>query len=108
MRIVYDEENIDPDSKTWRFEFRTFARTKMVLSFNKATSHGFATGDIELMGMPLDKAAEALRRFVHSEMDARAGMVTTEVQKGKAHVRFDNIDPDRTYDLITIGLRLVQ
>lgn len=108
VRIVYDKEPFDPDGKTWRFEFRTFARTKMVLTFNKATSHGFATGDIELMGMPPDKAAEALRRFVHSEMDARAGMVTTEVQKGKAHVRFDNIDPDRTYDLITIGFRLVQ
>ncbi|MBR3924805.1 MAG: hypothetical protein IKJ45_16935, partial [Kiritimatiellae bacterium] len=61
-----------------------------------------------LMGMPVDKAAEALRRFVHSEMDARAGMVTTEVQKGEARVRFDDLDPDRMYDLITIGFRLVQ
>lgn len=108
VRIVYDEEKFDPIGKTWRFEFRTFARTKMVLTFNKVTRHGFATGDIELMGMPVDKAAEALRRFVHSEMDARAGMVTTEVQKGEARVRFDDIDPDRMYDLITIGFRLVQ
>lgn len=108
VRIVYDEEKFDPDGKTWRFEFRTFARTKMVLTFSKVTRHGFATGDLGLMGMPLDKAAEALRRFVHSEMDARAGMVTTGVQKGEAHVRFDGIDPDKTYDLITIGFRLVE
>ena len=107
VRIIYDEEKLDPVGKTWRFEFRTFARAKMVLTFSKATRHGFATADLELMGLPADKAAEALRRFVHSEMDARAGMVTTEVQKGEARVRFDDIDPDRMYNLITISFRLV-
>lgn len=108
VRIVYDEEKFDQDGKTWRFDFRTFARTKMVLTFSKVTGHGFATGDLGLMGLPADKAEEALRRFVHSEMDARAGMVTTEVQKGKAAVRFDkNVHHDKTYDIVTIGFRLL-
>ena len=60
------------------------------------------------MGMPVDMAAAELRRFVHSEMDARAGMVTTEVQKGEARIRFDDIDLDKLYNLITIGFRLVE
>ena len=107
VRVVYDAEEFDPSAKKWTFEFRTFARTKMVLTFSKVTRRGFATGDLELMGMPLEKAAEALRWFVHSEMDARAGIVTTDVQKVEAHVRFDDIDPDKTYDLITIGFRLL-
>ena len=108
VRIVYDKEMFDAAGKAWRFEFRTFARTRTVLSFNKITRHGFATGDLELMGMPVDMAAEELRRFVHSEMDARAGMVTTGVQKGEARIRFDDIDLDKLYNLVTIGFRLVE
>ena len=107
VRIVYDEEKFDLAGKTWQFKFRTFARAKMVLTFSKATRHGFVTGDLELMGLPEDKALEALRRFVHSEMDARVGPVTTGVQKGEARIRFDDIDQNKAYDLITIGFRLV-
>ena len=107
VRIVYDAEKFDPSGKTWRLEFRTFARTKMVLTFSKATRHGFATGDLGLMVMSADMAAEELRRFVHSEMDARAGAVSSGTAKGEAMVRFDDFKTDPALNLITISFRLV-
>lgn len=107
VRIVYDEERFDPVGKTWRFEFRTFARAKMVLTFSKVTRHGFATGDLGLMVMSADVASEELRRFILSEMDARAGAVSTGTSKGEAMVRFDDFKTDSVFNLITIGFRLV-
>jgi len=108
VRIVYDKEDFDQNAKEWRFEFRTFARTKTVLTFNKATGHGYATGDLGLMGMSADAALEELRRFVHKEMDARAGVVSSTRTNGEALVRFDDVTTDDVFNLITIGFRLVK
>ena len=107
VRIVYDEEVFDPGGKAWRFEFRTFARTRIVLSFNKVNRHGFVTGDLGLMGMTAEEASPVLKRFALDEMDSRAGMVTSSAAKGEAHVRFDDFELDRISNLITLRFRLV-
>ena len=107
VRIVYDTDTYDPNSKTWTLEFRTFARTEKVLSFNKNTRHGFVTGDLGLMNLPAEEAASELRKFVTKEMNSYVGVVTSEVEGAEAFVRFDDFTTDKLYNLITIKFRLV-
>ena len=107
VRIIYDREIFDSHTKTWTFEFQTFARSEKVLTFDKLTRSGTITGDLGLMGMSADEASDVLKKFVLAEMDSRAGIVTHDKEKGRASVRFDDFTTDKTYNLITIRFRLV-
>ena len=107
VRIVYDGEDYDAKTKRWAFRVRTFARTRIALSFDKTTRHGVVTGDLELMEMNVGQASEALKRFVQDEMDSRAGKVSRETPKGQAELRFDDFVMDKTYNLVTIRFRLL-
>ena len=109
VRVIYDAdgEKFDPVGKTWTLAFRAFARAEKVFSYDETTRQGTVTGDLGLMNLSADAAAERLKAFAIAEMDARAGVVKGEVKKGAAMVRFDDFDTDKTYNLITIRFRLV-
>ena len=113
LRVVYDEENYDSESRKWTLVYRTFARAKMVLDFDKQSRHGHVTGDLGLMNVKADNgqdvrmAAEELKQYVLSEMSSFAGVVSPSVPKGEPWVRFDAYKTDKTYNLITIKFRLL-
>ena len=100
IRVVYDSERLDERGKLWRFEFRAFARSRVVMSFDKEAGHGFVTGDLGLMGKTVEIASAELRKFVKDEMDKRTG-VSGEM------LRFDDVLHDSTFDLVTIKFRLL-
>ena len=109
VRVVYDEEIFDEQSGEWRFVFRTFARTKMALSYDPMTRQGVITGDLELMSMDsFESAAEELKKYVQKEMESHGRMVKDLSQRHEVGIRFDDFDTDKTYNLITIKFRLVQ
>lgn len=107
VRVVYDEMDYDRQTKRWRFSFRTFARTRIVLTYDRISRRGAVTGDMELMNMGAEAASEELKRFVQNEMDSRAGKVTREKPKGDAEIRFDDFETDSDYNLVTIRFRLL-
>ena len=110
VRIIYDDDEFDGAARKWTFVFRTFGRSKMVLSFNKLTRRGQIIGDLGLMdgaGRDVDKAVEELKKYVLSQMGSFVGAVSVDSQKGEAMVRFDDISTDATYNLVTIRFRLV-
>jgi hypothetical protein len=113
LRILYDGESIDDDKK-WSFAFHAFKRSEMVLSFDKRTRHGQVTGDLLLMmkSQPKEKinveaAIERLKQYVFSQMGSYVGVVNEQVQQGQADVRFDKIEHDIIFDLVTIKFRLM-
>ena len=109
VRVVYDEELFDEQTKEWRFVFRTFARTKMALSYDPMTRHGVITGDVELLAAgSLEIAAEILKKYVLKEMESHIRIVTDLSPQHEVVVRFDDFETDKTYNLITIKFRLVQ
>lgn len=109
VRVVYDEkeEKFDPAANVWHLCFRTFARTKIVLSFDKISRHGTVTGDLELLGMDAESASEKLKNFVRREMNSRDGPISDNRPSGNADVRFDNYVTDEMYNLITHTFRLL-
>ena len=74
VRVVYDEEIFDEQSGEWRFVFRTFARTKMALSYDPMTRQGVITGDLELMSMDSFESASGVtlshRQTLHPSLNA--------------------------------------
>ena len=110
VRVVYDTENdgFDRNAGTWTFAFRCFARCERVLDYDAATGTGTVIGDLGLMKMGAGDAAEALKAYVHEEMDSHAGMVTSGHRKSEARVRFDDYRTDKTYNLIYIDFRLLR
>ena len=109
VRVVYDEEIFDEQSGEWRFVFRTFARTKMALSYDPMTRQGVITGDLELMSMDsFESASGELKKYVQKEMESHGRMVKDLSQRHEVGIRFDDFDTDKTYNLITIKFRLVQ
>lgn len=109
VRVVYDEETFDDQSGEWRFVFRTFARTKMALSYDPMTRQGVVTGDLELMSMDsFESASKELKKCVQREMESHGRMVKDLSRRHEVGIRFDDFDTDKTYNLITIKFRLVQ
>ena len=109
VRVVYDDELFDEQSKKWMFAFRTFARTKMALSYDPMTRHGAITGDLELIAASSpEQAAELLKEYVFAEMESHGRLVKDTTKRHKGGVRFDDFETDKTYNLITIKFRLVQ
>lgn len=106
VRVVYDEENYNDARGVWTFAFRCFARSEKVLEFNAATGYGSVIGDLGLMKMNPEEAAETLKSYVLEEMGSHGGIVTKGHPKTEAYVRFDDYRTDGTYGLITIDFHL--
>lgn len=108
LRVVYDEETYDPTRASWTFAFRCFARSEKVLEFNAITGLGTVIGDLGLMKIPPEEAADVLKKYVLNEMKSHSGIVTSEYETTEAYVRFDNYSTDETYNLIIIDFRLLR
>ena len=107
VRVVYDEELFDEQSKEWRFAFRTFARTEMALSYDPVTLEGVITGDIELMSAgSFENAAEILKKYVKKEMESHGWLVKNLSPQHEVGIRFYDFNTDKTYNLITIKFKL--
>ena len=107
VRVVYDEELFDEQSKEWRFAFRTFARTEMALSYDPETLEGVITGDIELMSAgSFENAAEILKKYVMKEMESHGRLVKNLSPQHEVGIRFYDFNTDKTYNLITIKFKL--
>lgn len=110
VRVLYDEEDsekYDDEAKKWTFKFRTFGRSEMVLYFTKESKRGLVIGDLELMNLKADEAAEKLKNYVFSQMGSHVGVVSQGAEQPEVWVRFDDYKTDKTYNLITITFRLV-
>lgn len=108
LRVVYDTEDYDPVAGTWAFAFRCFARCERVLDYNATTGMGTVIGDRGLMKMEPEEAAEALKAYVHREMDSHAGRVDSEHRTTRAQLRFDDYRTDQAYDLIIIDFHMLR
>ena len=109
VRVVYDEERFDEHSQKWMFTFRTFARTKMSLSYDPMTRHGAITGDLELIAAASpEQAVEAMKKYVFAEMESHGRLVKDPEKRYRSGIRFDDFETDGVYNLITIRFRLVQ
>ena len=107
VRVVYDEELFDEQSKEWRFVFRTFARTAMALSYDPENNEGVITGDIELMSADsFENAAEILKKYVKKEMESHGRLVKNLSPQHEVGIRFYDFNTDKTYNLITIKFKL--
>lgn len=107
VRIVYDDEVFNDQSMEWRFAFRTFARTKMALSYDPVNNEGVITGDLELMNMDSPEcAAKELKKYVKSEMESHGRLVKDLSQRHEIPIRFYDFDTNKTYNLITIKFKL--
>lgn len=106
VRVVYDEELFDEQSKEWRFAFRTFARTEMALSYDPVTLEGVITGDLELMSAgSFEAAARILKSYVLREMESHGRLVKNLSPHHDASIRFYDFNTDKTYNLITIKFK---
>lgn len=109
VRVLYDVEKFDEQSRKWILEFRTFARTKMALSFNPVTRHGLVVGDVELISAnSVEEASDILKKYVLKEMQSHGRLVGNIGEENQARVRFDNFDTDTAYNIITIRFRLIK
>lgn len=108
LRVVYDAEDYDPDAGTWTFAFRCFARSERVLDFDAASGTGTVIGDLGLMKMGPEEAAEQLKAYVLEEMRSHSGIVTSEHRKTEAYVRFDGMRTDPAYNLLQIDFHLAR
>lgn len=110
LRVMYDsvEKDYDKEAGTWTFAFRCFARCERVLDYNAATGIGTVIGDLGLMKMPPKDAADALKAYVHNEMDSHAGMVSSAHRRTDARLRFDDYRTDQTYNLIIIDFHMLR
>ena len=77
-----------------------------MLDFNSVTGTGTAIGDLGLMKMKPEDAAEELKAYVLEEMRSHSGIVTSEHRKTEAYVRFDGMRTDATYNLLQIDFHL--
>lgn len=108
LRVVYDSEDYNPRTGTCKFSFRCFARCKQVLDYNAATGMGTVIGDLGLMKMDAEDAANVLRNYVHREMDSHAGRVDSEHRKTNAQLRFDDYRTDQASNLIIIDFHMLR
>jgi hypothetical protein len=108
VRVVYDAEEYDAAHGEWTFAFRCFARTEKVLDFNAATGQGTVIGDLGLLQMTAEEAANVLKAYVLKEMQSHSGIVTSGQQTAEAFVRFDDYKTDKACNLIAIDFRLLQ
>lgn len=106
VRVVYDAEDYAEEPGMWTFSFRCFPRSERVLDYDAATGTGTVIGDLGLMKMKPEDAAEELKAYVLEEMRSHGGIVTSENRKTEAYVRFDGMRTDAAYNLIQIDFHL--
>jgi hypothetical protein len=104
VRVVFLNEQLDESTKTWKYEFAAFPRSKIVLNYNPATRVGSCIADMGLLGLSEEKTSELMKRYIVREMNSRAGLADSGA---KAAIRYDSFKTDSRYGLLIVTFRNV-
>lgn len=107
VRVIYEENRFDAETKVWTVSFRAFARSAWVLDYDATSRAGMCVADLALVGKSAADAADVMKSYVLQEMDRRAGTVASGVASGRAQVRFADFKTDTRYNLIRCTFKLV-
>lgn len=109
VRVRYDNEEtkFDAESKSWKFVFSTWARTRMVMQYDDKTRRGRAIVDLGLFEGTAEAAAKAAKEYVMREMNLRAATYADDVPEAKADVEFGAIETDAEDNLVVVLFTLV-
>ena len=105
-RVVYVSDVYDSKRKAWRYSFKAFARTPMVVDYDPVTRGGVCIGDMDLLDMSVQKAAAKMKEFVILQMKTHDGAVSSAEGIGDVKVRFHEMKTDRANNLLQIGFSL--
>ena len=106
IRVVYMSDVYDVKDKAWRYSFKAFARTPMVVDYDPVSRTGLCIGDMGLLGVSVQKAAVKMREFVVSQMKAHGGAVSSADGIDDVRVRFHEMKTDGMNNLLQIGFSL--
>ena len=104
VRVVFLNENLDNATKTWKYEFATFPRSKIVLNYDPVSRSGSCIADMGLLGMSEEKTSELMKQHITREMDSRAGLAGSGA---KAAIRYDSFKTNARYGLLIVTFRNV-
>ncbi len=109
VRVRYhnDETKYEDSSKSWKFVFSTWARTRMVLQYDAGSRRGRAMVDLGLFEGTAEHAAKAAKEYVMHEMNLRAATYADDAPEAKADVEFGDIETDAEDNLVLIPFKLV-
>ncbi len=109
VRVRYDndETKYDHASKSWKFVFSTWARTRMVLQYDAGSRHGRAIVDLGLFDGTAEDASRAAKEYIVREMNLRAATYADDAPEAKADVEFGGIETDAEDNLVVIPFKLV-
>ena len=109
VRVRYDsdETKFDDATKTWRFVFSTWARSRMVMQYDAGTRRGRAIVDLGLFKGTAEDAAKAAKEYIMREMNLRAATYADDAPEAKADVEFGEIETDAEDNLVIIPFKLV-
>lgn len=102
VRVVYLNERLDNATKTWKYEFATFPRAKIVLNYDPVTRKGSCIADMGLLGLTEEKTSELMKRYIAKEMNARAGLADSGA---KASIRYDTFKTNSKFGLLIVTFR---
>lgn len=109
VRVRYDDEEtkFEPETKTWKFVFSTWARTRMVLQYDAGSRRGRAMVDLGLFKGTAEDAGKAATEYVKREMNLRAATYADDAPEAKADIDFGDIQTDAEANLVIIPFNLV-
>ena len=109
VRVRYDNEatKFDAASKSWKFVFSTWARTRMVLQYDAGSRRGRAMVDLGLFKGTAEEAAKVAKEYVIREMNLRAATYADDAPEAKADIEFGDIETDAEDNLVIIPFKLV-
>lgn len=109
VRVRYDndETKFDDKSKSWKFAFSTWARTRFVMQYDAATRRGRAIVDLGLFKGTAEEAAKTAKENIMREMNLRAATYADDAPEAKADVQFGAIETDAEDNLVVVHYKLV-
>lgn len=109
VRVRYDndETKYDDASRSWRFVFSTWARTRMFMQYDSGSRRGRAIVDLGLFDGTAEDASKAAKEYIVREMNLRAATYADDAPEAKADVEFGGIETDAEDNLVVIPFKLV-
>lgn len=107
--IRYDDKETKYDSatKTWRFRFSAWAKTRMALKYDNVYRKGWALVDLDLFDGTVEDAAKAAKEYIVREMNLRAGIYADDAPEAVADIRFGKMEHDIEKNRIVLPFNLV-
>ena len=109
VRVRYDndETKFDDGSKSWKFVFSTWARSRMVMQYDSVKRSGRAIVDLGLFEGTAEEAAKAAKDYIVQQMNLRAAPYADDAPEAKADVDFGDIETDAEDNLVIFPFSLV-